>query len=117
MHPGHPHPEGPARPTDAARARRTARAATSAVFFLNGAGMASWVVRIPAIRDRLRLDEGALGVALLGVAIGALVTMPLAGRLVARHGSRPVTRAAAIVFAAALALPMLAPSLPLLVLA
>jgi MFS family permease len=96
---------------------RAARLAVSAVFFLNGAGMGNWVVRIPAVRDRLGLTESALGVALLGVAIGALVTMPLAGRLVARHGSRPVTRVGAVLFAAALALPALAPSLPLLVLA
>ncbi len=94
---------------------RAARAAVSAVFFLNGAGMGNWVVRIPAVRDRLGLTESALGVALLGVALGALVTMPLAGRLVARHGSRPVTRVGAVLFAVALALPALAPTLPLLV--
>jgi len=93
-----------------------ARVATSAVFFLNGAGMASWVVRIPALRDRLRLDEGALGLALLGVAAGALVAMPIAGYLTARFGSRPVTRAAAVAFAGSLALPALAPNLALLTL-
>jgi MFS family permease len=96
---------------------RAARVAVSAVFFLNGAGVGNWVVRIPAVRDRLGLTESALGVALLGVAVGALVAMPVAGRLVARYGSRPVTRAGALAMAAALALPGLAPSLPLLVLA
>jgi MFS family permease len=56
-------------------------------------------------------------VALLGVAVGAVITMPLAGRLVARFGSRPVTRLAAVAFAASLALPALAPNLVLLTLA
>jgi MFS family permease len=96
---------------------RAARLAVSAVFFLNGAGIGNWVVRIPSVRDQLGLTEAALGVALLGVAAGALVAMPLAGRLVARHGSRPVTRAGAVAFAVALGLPALAPSLPLLCLA
>src|SRR5215216_5006597 len=95
---------------------RAARAAVAAVFFLNGAGTANWVVRIPAVRGRLDLSEGELGLALLGVAVGAVVTMPFAGRLVARYGSRPVTRVAAAVFACALALPALAPSLALLTL-
>lgn len=104
-------------PNGAAAARaavRAARVSTGAVFFLNGAGMANWVVRIPAIQERLGLGTGRLGVALLGVAAGALVAMPLAGRLVARHGSRPVTRVAALVFAGALALPALAPTFALL---
>jgi MFS family permease len=94
---------------------RAARLAVSAIFFLNGAGVGNWVVRIPAVRDRLGLTESALGVALLGVAVGALVAMPVAGRLVARHGSRPVTRAGAVAAAVGLALPALAPTLPLLV--
>lgn len=99
------------------RSLRLARAAVAAVFFLDGAGNANWVVRIPAVRAHLGLGAGTLGVALLGVAVGALVTMPLAGRLVARYGSRPVTRAGAFAFAAALALPALAPNLVLLTVA
>lgn len=95
---------------------RLARFAVAAVFFLDGMGFANWVVRIPAVQQRLGLGEGALGIALLGVAGGALVAMPLAGRLVAMHGSRPVTRTAALAFAATLALPGLAPSLTLLTL-
>src|SRR5690348_16632236 len=85
------------------RPLRLARAAVAAVFFLDGAGSANWVVRIPAVRAQLGLGAGTLGVALLGVAVGALVAMPVAGRLVARFGSRPVTRAGAVALAAALA--------------
>ena len=109
---------GAAAPTAAPpRALRLARLAVAAVFFLDGLGFANWVVRIPAVQERLGLGEGALGLALLGVAVGALVAMPLAGRLVGVRGSRPVTRVAALAFAATLALPALAPTLTLLTLA
>lgn len=92
---------------------RSARWAVSAIFFLTGAGTANWAVRIPALQERLGLSPGRLGLALLGVSAGAIASMPIAGRLVARHGSRPVTRLAAIAFAVALSLPALAPSFAL----
>src|SRR3982750_2341876 len=89
---------------------RSARWGVSTIFFLTGAGTANWAVRIPALQERLGLSAGQLGLALLGVSAGAITAMPIAGRLVARHGSRPVTRAAAIAFALALSLPALAPT-------
>jgi MFS family permease len=100
-----------------ARSDRSARWAVSTIFFLTGAGTANWAVRIPALQEGLGLSAGQLGLALLGVSGGAIAAMPLAGRLVARHGSRPVTRAAAISFALALTLPALAPSFVALVVA
>ena len=96
---------------------RSARWAVSTIFFLTGAGTANWAVRIPALQERLGLSAGHLGLALLGVSAGAITAMPIAGRLVARHGSRPVTRAAAIAFALALSLPALAPSFVTMVMA
>ena len=97
------------------REARSARWAVSTIFFLTGAGTANWAVRIPAVQEQLGLSAGELGLALFGVSVGAITAMPLSGRLVARHGSRPVTRAAAIAFAIALALPALAPSFGALV--
>jgi predicted MFS family arabinose efflux permease len=91
--------------TSDAGALRRARIAVAAIFFLNGAGVASWVVRIPAVQERLGLTPGVLGLALLGGAVGALVAMPLAGRWVVRRGSGPVTRVTALGFAAVLLLP------------
>jgi hypothetical protein len=90
-------------------ALRRARLAVAALFLLDGVGVASWVVRIPAVQARLGLTPGVLGLALLGAALGALVAMPAAGRWVVRRGSGPVTRVAALAFAAALLLPPLAP--------
>jgi MFS family permease len=96
---------------------RTARAAVLAVFFTNGVVIGTWVVRIPAIKERLDLGEGMLGVALLGAAVGALVAMPVVGALVSRFGSRRVVGVSALALAVVLLTPGLAPSLPLLVLA
>src|SRR5512133_238090 len=105
---------GPAR---AQPSLRLARASVAAIFFVNGAATANWLVRIPAVQTKLGLSKGALGVALLGVAVGALLAMPRAGHLAARYGSRPVTRVAAAIFGVTLFLPALAPNAVALVLA
>ena len=86
-----------------------------AVFFTNGVVIGTWVVRIPAVKDRLGLGEGLLGVALLGTAAGALLAMPLVGALVSRFGSRRVVGLAALALSVSLVTPALAPSLLFLV--
>ncbi len=98
-------------------APRRAHAGTALVFFVHGVVIATWVPRIPAIKERLGLTEGSLGVALLGLAVGALLAMQLVGPLLGRFGSRPVTRAAALANAALLVAPALAWNLPSLLLA
>lgn len=90
---------------------RAARLAVLAVFFINGLLMASWFVRIPAVKENLDLGAGLLGLALLGGAIGALISMPLTGALVSRLGTRPVVGGAAVFLAVSLALPGLATNL------
>lgn len=96
---------------------RLARLAVAATFLVNGLVLANWVVRIPAVRDKLALSEGTLGLALLGAAVGSLLAMPATGWLSPRFGSARVTRASALGFCAALPLLALAPNLPLLMLA
>ncbi|HEX6501078.1 MAG TPA: MFS transporter [Micromonosporaceae bacterium] len=91
-----------------------ARVAVSAVFAVHGAVGGCFATRIPWIADRLHLTPAALGLALLAPAVGAMVTMPLAGRLVHRYRSRTVLRALMAAWCAALALPALAPNLALL---
>lgn len=93
-----------------------ARLAVLAIFFLNGVGVATWVVRIPAVKEKLSLSAGLLGIALLGVAVGALASMVFTGSLISRLGSRPVVGTTALLFAFALVPPSLAPNLPLLAL-
>ena len=75
-----------------------ARAAVGIVFFINGFGFATWVSRIPAVRDALTLSEGQLGTALFALAAGALVAFPLAGRGTTIKGARTVTVVSAIAY-------------------
>ena len=94
---------------------RAPRLAVLGVFFTNGVVIGTWVVRIPAIQQRLGLGEGLLGLALLGAAVGALVAMPLVGALVTRFGSRRVVGTAALLLSLSLIAPALASNMFLLV--
>ena len=64
--------------------------ATRFVFAANGGLFATWVSRIPAVRDDIGATERGLGFALLFIAVGSLAAMPLSGRLVTRVGVRRV---------------------------
>jgi MFS family permease len=88
-----------------------ARRATAWVFFANGAALGSWVPHIPDAKQALGLNDGLLGLALLGMAAGSLVGLPLSGLLTARFGSRRTTTAAILALLLATPLPLLAPSL------
>jgi MFS family permease len=90
---------------------RRARGAVTAIFLLNGLVYGSWAARIPAIRDRLGLSDGELGLALACIPIGSIIAMPIAGALAARTGSRRATRAAFALMCAVTAVVSLAPSL------
>ncbi|MFJ2192379.1 MFS transporter [Kitasatospora sp. NPDC087861] len=68
-----------------------ARLALTAFFAVDGFLFAAWVVRIPDVRSQVSASHSALGLALLCLSIGAVLTMPLVGRLCLRYGSRPVT--------------------------
>ena len=87
-----------------------ARAAVGTGLMLNGAGFASWVVRIPDAQRRFDLSEGTLGLTLLGASVGGLVAMPLSAALIARYGSRPVALGGALCLAATIAGPAHAPT-------
>ena len=87
------------------RRDRRARTAVAALFFVNGALFANWVPRIPAVKSGLGLSDTMLGLALLGVGLGALFGSLAAGSLVARFGSRSVAVVGGLALAASLALP------------
>ena len=90
---------------------RRARGAVTAIFFLNGLLFGAWAARIPAIRDRLALSDGELGLALAFLPVGAIIAMPLAGALAARAGSRRATRAAFALACTTIGVVAFAPSL------
>jgi MFS family permease len=94
---------------------RRARGAVTVVFALSGLVFGSWASRIPAVRDRLSISDGELGLVLGAMSLGAIVAMPLAGVLSARLGSRTTTRAALALLALVAGLITAAPSLAALV--
>jgi fucose permease len=51
-----------------------------------GLAMASWAARIPQVRDHLHMTPGQLGVVLLCIALGSIVSLPLSGAIVAHFG-------------------------------
>lgn len=88
---------------------RRAWLAVTAMFVLNGALFGMWASRIPAIAARHGLDKGALGLLLLFLAVGAILSFPLAGRWSDRFGAARVTRRIAMLYTLALLPLALAP--------
>ena len=78
------------------------------LFFVHGLVTATWVSRIPTIQAALRLNNGVLGLTLLSGAVGAVSTIPFAGWLVTRYGSRRASAASSIAFGLAVVPPSLA---------
>ncbi|MFF5296877.1 MFS transporter [Paractinoplanes globisporus] len=78
---------------------RQATRAVYAAFIMLGFAGSSWAARIPQVRDHLSLTPSRLGLVLLAIALGSIVSLPLAGQIVAHFGSRrTVTTMAAIMF-------------------
>ena len=67
-----------------------ARNALWGSFFLMGVVSMAWVPRIPEIKDSLALNNGQLGLMLLGSTCGALFGAQVAGRLAHTFGSRKI---------------------------
>jgi len=83
------------------------RTALTTFFALDGFIFAGWVVRIPAIKEQTGASPSGLGLALLGVSAGAVVTMTLTGRLCRRFGNHRVTVVCAVLLSLSVALPPL----------
>jgi fucose permease len=92
-----------------------ARVAVTSVFLLNGLIMATWISRIPAIRDDLGLSSSSLGLILLAMSGGAVLALPLTGAVVIRLGAAGTVRVASAVCATGLLLVGLADSVAVLV--
>jgi len=88
--------------------------AIAVVFVANGVGGPSFLARLPDRQDALHLSDGALGLTIAGMALGALVASPTAGRAVGAVGSRRVVLASAVALGASMWLTGVAPSAPLL---
>jgi len=96
---------------------RRARYAVAAVFAVHGAVTGSFATRVPWIQEHAHLSAGRLGFALAFTAFGASCSMPLAGRISHRFGSRTALRGLLALWTLSLILPSLAPNLYTLCLA
>ena len=73
--------------------------AVRALFFVGGFGSASWAPLVPYLKARLAIGDDVLGMLLLCVGIGSLVTMPASGTAAERFGCRRVLLTAGTLFA------------------
>lgn len=91
------------------------RVSTRAVFFIAGFAMGVWAPLVPYAQHRLHLDAGTLGLLLLCLGSGSLVTMLFSGKLSSRFGCRSMITAGALMVC--LAMPLLATteSLPVMI--
>ena len=93
---------------------RRARIAVAVVFAVHGAVVGTFATRIPWIAERLQIDAGWLGFALLFGAVGATGAMPFAGRITHRYRSRPLAAGSWSPGASRIIPTAFAPSVPLL---
>ena len=70
----------------------------------------TWASRVPAFKESLELDPGLLGLLLLALAGGAIVSFPFAGALSEKLGAKQLTILCAAGHVPALVLLALAPS-------
>lgn len=71
--------------------KHLARIAVTILFFFFGGSSASWASRIPTIKEAFGVNDSAWGFVLLYLSIGTLITLPFAGKLVEKLGSRKAT--------------------------
>ena len=90
------------------------RIAVGTVFFLPGLIFASWASRIATIQQTLNLSDTALGAILFCIPVGLIISLPVAGWLISRIGSRMLVLLGILAYAIALVGLGAAPSVPVL---
>ncbi|WP_375230473.1 MFS transporter [Roseobacter sp. S98] len=83
--------------------------AVVAAFTFNGLLFGVWASRVPAFKEGFDLEPGTLGLLLLALAGGAIVSFPLAGALSEKWGADRLTIRCAVVYGPALIALGLAP--------
>ena len=71
---------------------RAARNGNLVVFGANGFAFATWMSRVPDVKDVLALTPGNLSILLLAVSAGSVFGLPLAGRIASRIGAGATAR-------------------------
>lgn len=89
--------------------QRRAQMVLAMVFAVHGTVSGNFATRVPWIQQHLGLGAGQVGLALLCVALGSFLAIPVAGRLINRFGARTVVRVGLPAIAVGIALPALMP--------
>ena len=71
---------------------RAARNGDLVVFGANGFAFATWMARVPDVKDVLALTPGSLSILLLAVSAGSVLGLPAAGRIAHRIGAGATVR-------------------------
>jgi predicted MFS family arabinose efflux permease len=85
--------------------RPATRLATRLSFLVAGFGLACWAPLVPFAKERLTVDDAVLGLLLLSLGIGSVVSMLATGVLSANYGTKPIIIAGGV--GLALVLPLL----------
>ena len=98
------------RPVPGTGVTQSAHRALVAGFVVLGAIDGVWVARLPALKHKLSLDSGRLGIVIFAVSAVATLSLPFAGWLAARRGSRGPAAAGLVLASGALAAAAFVPS-------
>ena len=85
--------------------------AVASTFALNSFLFGLWASRIPEVQQQLALSEGELGLALLGMPLGAVGVMPPMGWIIEKAGAGKTLLVAMLAYCIAICLPPLATNL------
>ena len=69
---------------------KKARSATYLMFLICGIAVSSWAPMVPLAKERTGLNEAGLGLILLTMGGGAILSMPFVGPLIQQTGSRKI---------------------------
>jgi MFS family permease len=95
--------------------KRYLRLAVGMVFFLPGIIFASWASRIATIQQTLNLTDAALGAILFAIPVGLITSLPFAGWMISKVGSRKLALVGMLVYGIALIGLGAAPTIPILI--
>jgi MFS family permease len=88
------------------------RLATRIAFFVAGFGLACWAPLVPLAKARLDVSDGSLGLLLLCLGLGSVLSMQFAGPFISKLGARPIVIVGGIGQAILLPFLAFAPTVP-----
>lgn len=77
---------------------KKSRLSISLLFFLCGINFATWATRIPNFKENLNLSDGELGSILVGLPLGSIISLPIAGKLITLYSSRTISLLAVFLY-------------------